>query len=259
MLSSTKIRDYIKSDKYDFKMFPLKLSDNDKNTIANFKINSKNVFEYYGDLNSLDFKNFFSKVGENNSKITKSIEKIIKKVIKKVLSGFDSEYYWLSVRVSLPNKEFDIPRWHYDGPYFKNIDKQPKFAMVLKGPGTLVIKKTSKVEKTYNEIKEKYTKELFEEYKKINSDNFKDQYTLQRKYDEKYRPIFAKSLSKFKIQQLKNNQGLVFWGGRTGKESALHSEPKIDEPRMFISILPSTKENILEKQEKQKEFEKKLN
>ena len=37
-------------------------------------------YDYYGNLESLDFKDFFSKVGENNLKNIKIIEKIIKKI-----------------------------------------------------------------------------------------------------------------------------------------------------------------------------------
>lgn len=69
---------------------------------------------------------------------------------------------------------------------------------------------------------------------------------IYKTLDNKYRPIYAKAMSKFKILQLDNNQGLVFWGGRDTRLCALHSEPKMDEPRLFISILPSTKENITE-------------
>lgn len=45
------------------------------------------------------------------------------------------EYFWITIRATLPNNEFDIPRWHKDGKYFRGTTEEtPKFATVLKGP-----------------------------------------------------------------------------------------------------------------------------
>ncbi len=246
MISSTKIKDYLSSDKRDFKMFKIKLSKGEQQSISELEINSSNSLNYYGDLNSLDFEDFFSKIGKNSSKTCKTIESVIKKITKKVLGGFNRDNCWISVRASKPNNNFDIPRWHYDGTYFKNISSQAKFAMVLKGPGTLVIKKSSKVETAYEKIKNQFREEYLDQFKKIKPQTFDEDVQIQMKLQDKYRPIYAKAMSKFKIRQLDNDQGIVFWGGNDHHISALHSEPKIDEPRLFISILPGSKENIME-------------
>ncbi len=201
-------------------------------------------YDYYGNLESLDFKDFFSKVGENNLKNIKIIEKIIKKITNKVLISFDMDHFWISIISSIPNNKFDIPRWHHDGFYFSNIDNQAKFAFVLKGPGTLFIKKSKKVIESYNKIQDKYKKELNE----IVDIKLRNDPEIQLKIKEKYRPIFAKELSKYKIRQVKNNQGVIFWGGKDINSKALHSEPKIDQHRLFISILPGTKEMIIERE-----------
>jgi hypothetical protein len=62
----------------------------------------------------------------------------------------------------------------------------------------------------------------------------------------KYRILFAKAFEKIKVIQTKNNEGCIFYNVPDGDGGALHSEPKINEPRLFISILPSSKENIEE-------------
>ncbi len=261
MISSTKIHNYLESDKKDFKTFPIKFTKTELDSLTKLSITKNDYFDYYGNLNSLDFKNFFSKNGENELKNIKVIEKIIKKITNKVLHGFGSgmDHFWMSVRVTTPNNSFDIPRWHYDGTYFANIKEQAKYAMVLKGPGTLFIKKSKKVIESYNKIQDKSRKELLELYKKlIDPNDFKTQFENQVKNDEKYRPIYAKEMSKYKIKQVKNNQGVIFWGGQNDNTSALHSEPKIDQPRLFISILPGTKSMIEEREQKQKQFEKKI-
>ncbi len=246
MISSTKIKDYLESNNRDFKMFKIKLSEGEKQSISDIEINSSNYLNYYGDLKSLEFQNFFSKIGKNSSKTCKIIESIIKKITKKVLAGFGLDHCWISVRASKPNNNYDIPRWHYDGKYFKNISSQAKWAMVLKGPGTLVIKKSSKVEKAYDKIENQFREEYLDQFKKIKPQTVDEEVQIQMKLHDKYRPIYAKAMSKFKIRQLDNDQGIVFWGGNDHHMSALHSEPKIDEPRLFISILPGSKENIME-------------
>jgi hypothetical protein len=256
MISSTKMREYLKSDKRDFKMFPIKFTDSESNAINNLSITNFDNFDYYGNLDLMDFKNFFQKIGENNLKNTKIIEKIIKKITNKVLGSFEMDHFWISIRASVPNKSFDIPRWHYDGFYFSNIDTQPKFAFVLKGPGTLFIKSSRKVIESYNKIQDKSRKEYREilEKEKIDLADHKAQVEVQIKNNLKYRPKFAKELSKYKVRQVKNNQGVIFWGGKDIKYNALHSEPKIDAPRLFISILPGTKAMIEERENKQKKF-----
>lgn len=246
MISSTKIKKYLSSTNKDFKMFKIKLSESEQKTISNLDITSSNTLNYCGNLKLLDFNNFFKTIGKNNFQTCKSVEQIVTKITKKVLAGFACEHFWISIRASKPNNFFDIPRWHYDGAYFSQVNSQAKFAMVLKGPGTLVIKKSSKVEKAYEKIKIQHTKEVNEQFEKQNPKTPNEESQILMKLDNEYRPIYAKAMSKFKIKQLENNKGLVFWGGRDSRFSALHSEPKIDEPRLFISILPSTKENIIE-------------
>ena len=66
----------------------------------------------------------------------------------------------------------------------------------------------------------------------------------QIKIHDKYRPIYADKLKNEKIIQLKNNQGLIFYANSGGIDGAIHSEPKVEDNRIFISILPGTKDNI---------------
>jgi len=256
MISSTKMRSYLKSDKRDFKIFPIKFTASESNAINNLSIKESikesDNFHYYGNLNSLDFNDFFSKIGENNLKNIKIIDKIIKKITNKVLVSFDMDHFWITIRPSVLNNEFDIPRWYHDGFYFLNIDNQAKFAFVLKGPGTLFIKKSKKVIKSYNKIQDKFIKEINE----IVDIKLRNTLKFQHKIQEKYRPIFAKELSKYKIRQVKNNEGVIFWGGKDINSKALHSEPKFDQPRLFISILPGSKEMIIEKEKNDNSFKK---
>ena len=80
---------------------------------------------------------FLNKVGTSDKECIKILEKAIMKILDNVLLAFEKEYYWIDIRVSLPNNDFDIPRWHKDGQFFRLNKKSPKFATILKGPGTL--------------------------------------------------------------------------------------------------------------------------
>ena len=63
-----------------------------------------------------------------------------------------------------------------------------------------------------------------------------------KKINDKYRTKFAEDLQPFETNQITNDEGLIFFAG--DENSAIHSEPKMDKQRMFISILPTTKEEI---------------
>ena len=107
---------------------------------------------------------------------------------------------------------------------------------MLKGPGTLFIKKSKKVNKIYEENNEK----IFDEYKKLSDKNFNEV------IENKYQKILAN-----KLKDIKSNQGLIFLVGKNNLGySLLHSEPKIDTPIIFISILPGSESEILELQKR---------
>ena len=103
----------------------------------------------------------------------------------------------------------------------------------MKGPGTLLIKHSAKIDKMYKEIQNEARKEMRDvKQGSINVQN-------------KYRYIYAKKFEKIKIIQTKNDEGVVFYPVISDQSiGAIHSEPKIDIPRLFLSILPGSKENI---------------
>lgn len=61
---------------------------------------------------------------------------------------------------------------------------------------------------------------------------------------KEYRNILAKTFEDSEIIKSKNNEGIIFYANT--HTSAIHSEPKIDSDRIFISILPGTKKEIMD-------------
>jgi hypothetical protein len=93
--------------------------DFNKNILNNFLIN---------------ILKFIESIGNNNEKDIKVIKNIIYKLLDKVTNGYDDEYIVLDINTSLPNNEFNMPRWHTDA-----YPNNSKFVTVLKGPSTLFI------------------------------------------------------------------------------------------------------------------------
>ena len=242
-LSSTEIKKYLTSNDSNFKRFKMHYTSKEILAIETFNINKGDTFSYYGSYENLkNINEFLSTLGDNNMVLVNKMEKIIYNITKKVLKGYNMNHFWMDIRVTMPNNLYDIPRWHKDGKFFSNdINEKDtsKFVTVFKGPGTLLIKSTKRVNEIFNKVDEQLRYE-----RRLRVMTIEEQY----KVADKYRPIFAKELSKEPVVQPKNNEGLIFFTGVPSRDNAVvHSEPKMDVPRMFISILPGTEENIKER------------
>ena len=242
------MEEYLNSGNRDFKRFKLKYKRDEIKCIDSFVISKTKSYSYMGcKKDMITMYSFLSELGDNSTECIEGIEKIVMKLLNNILSVYKKKYYWLSIRATLPNNLYDVPRWHKDGRFFIKSNKaSSKFVTVLKGPGTLFIKNTKNVSKIHNDITNK---------KHYETRQIKD-YSIQEqiKIDDKYRPIYVKKLKKAKIIQIKNNEGAIFYTGTVNRidnkvfitDGALHSEPQMDAPRLFISILPSSKKNIEE-------------
>jgi len=253
-LTKTNIQKYIKNTDTSYKIFDIKYTEKEKQTIDNFKINNQIFFSYYGIFNENTLMNgdyyknnirniiniidFLYKIGNNTEKDIKIIKAIIYKLINKITKSYDKNYIWLDIRSRLPNKEFDITRWHTDG-----FENQTKFITLLKGPSTLFIDdKDIKSKKTYFEIIDKIRKEI---NKFIEKNGVK--IGELDKINNKYRKVFDIKLKDAKIIQPNNNQGVIYKTDlpkNNNKLMGIHSEPINDKPRFFISVMCGTKEEI---------------
>jgi hypothetical protein len=236
MLDSKKIKKYLDTCNPEFKLFSMNYTDSEKDIIKNFILEAPENFRYYGSIERINdsLEKFLSSIGPNTSRNIKKMAKLVVNIIKKVLKGYNMSHFWVAIRVTEPNNHFIIPRWHKDGNYFASKSITAKFITVLRGPGTLLIRSNKKVNNIYNKISEKEINEISP------TSTFED----EKKIANKYRLILAKKLANEKIIQAKNSQGLVFFAGSPIDNAALHSEPNMDQYRIFISIVPGSKKNI---------------
>jgi len=133
-----------------------------------------------------------------------------------------------------------LPKANFFGFYHSHRDKlQTKFITTLKGPTTLVLETTTDEKEHFFEL---------QKYKDKFITNISDSDMDERKY-------ISENIKGTRIH-LTNNNGLIFVAGDKDK-CLIHSEPKHDDERIFLSILPGTKEEIDELNKRTKENSKK--
>lgn len=127
---------------------------------------------------------------------------------------FNKESVWVMVRVTLPNNEFDIPRWHKDGYYIESEEKTYKLVFTVKGAPTRFAEMTD-----------------VGKYKEL------------EKYEEDDIEIRKKFMSAVKeTDPISKDQATMYLVG--GEDAKVHSEPPIDAPRIFMSVVPGSREQI---------------
>ncbi|SIP85871.1 Hypothetical protein PACV_156 [Pacmanvirus A23] len=124
-----------------------------------------------------------------------------------------AEAVWFTIRFSKPTREFDTPRWHRDGRMF--TEGATKYICTLLGPQTLLLGETPTV----------------------------TAHCSKRNY-EANREILAQVLQHEPKIELEPRQMFRITCGKPN--SPVHSEPKVDTLRIFISAVPGTKQQIKE-------------
>jgi len=248
MIKIREIKKYLKELPKTFYSFDIKYTQKELDYLNNFIILKDSEFSYHGDISNLNNKlnDFIKEI--NNNKPSNIFSNIIYKLLDNITRAYNKKYFWILIRITLPSNEYDIPRWHKDHTFFTdcyksgNYKNESKFVTVLKGPGTLFTD-NSKINNIYDLIEKKETLEREK----------KRRLELEPNYDlivNKYRKILVSKLQNIKHNQLEPNKGLIFTVGSAKNDDEeffdglLHSEPKLDSSRIFISILPGLKSEI---------------
>ena len=197
-------------------------SNEEKEILENLKIKKNLFLTKFGNFQSLE-----EELKESIDEV-EIISKIINKLINTVIKSFNETSAVVMIRLTKPTDNFKIPRWHFDGLYFKNRIPYvyPKFVTTLKGPSTLFYKNNQKIKKQMIKIRTETgfpPKNELQTRKKI----------LKLMDDEK------------KIDIPEKYQAEVYLVG-TNKYSTFHSEPDKTTDRIFIAIIPGKKKEIEE-------------
>lgn len=140
---------------------------------------------------------------------------------------------WLTVRVTTPTEEFQIPRWHQDGmmyPYDKGREGvvRSKYGLTLLGPKTLMLEPDAQVFKTIKEASEQHLLQL-ESAGDVPSDEVLDE------ADSAMRIKLASQFREAPRLPIDDGRIVRFSWGR--EDSPVHSEPDLVSDRVFATVL----------------------
>lgn len=227
-------RKFLQKD--NFFCIDMGLSDKEVACLRDIKIERElQQFNHYGIVDSTlenDLAKYFVEMRENTMLDIECISQLVARLSKSIIEGFEKESAWVMVRVSLPTDKYNVPRWHPDGRYFTSPEKTYKLVATLKGPQTLFAEKTDA--KKFKELLRKGSENF--ETNVIKNDN-------RKKFEVEDLRIRKKLTETVKgIKTCEKNQAVAYLVG--DENAVIHSEPKMNVPRIFISILSGSKEQI---------------
>lgn len=241
LLNNKNIKHYLENNPEQFRIYDIPYLEKTKKCLDNFKIENTVSYTNYGDNNLDDLKDYLKTIGSNSDEDINLMDKTIKDLTEVIMNSVDKKYtnHWLIVRTGGPQEEFNIKRWHCDDNYFEKMDRGKhrldvvKFITILQGPGTFFIKTTPKQRDSLTSIK---SEEL--EKSKMRDPSIK----IPTRFDMEYRKAIDSRIEGIRVQSEKY-QGAIFVSNVNNiNVCGIHSEPKIDGPRMLFSIVPCTKE-----------------
>jgi hypothetical protein len=161
---------------------------------------------------------FLEKMGPNPNEVVYPCVALIHEIAVKILKVSGKSYAWFSLRASPPTDAHDLPRWHMDGYYYKDLKHekvQYKFATALLGPSTLFYL----LPNTCEELRRKIWVHM------------------------RNRSFMNEVCSSTPPVSCRTGEG-VFFIASDVKAAALHTEPPIHENRLFFSIVPCDESDL---------------
>ncbi|MHB8710088.1 MAG: hypothetical protein ACYC6X_00880 [Minisyncoccota bacterium] len=214
----------------------LQLSPEEKKVLQGLKISVGGVlgnFLYWGSVDNEDLpsnlKSYIGAVGENNDITANIISKLIVRIAKHVTKYFDTKFAWIETKTFLANDTFVIPRWHIDDKFFKPHTAH-KLAWAIKGSQTRfgVTEDPTEFSKlTALEIQAGHG----------TGENIRARKELDQIVDE--------------VKTQRNEAAVLYRSA--GENPVVHSEPHMNENRLFLGIVPGTKTEINEWYERKRQ------
>lgn len=172
------------------------------------------------------------------------------------------QHYWLTLRATVPTKEYDTPRWHVDDSFFsstpalqsdgggskrrkqgwkgnkeKKADKGWKLCTTLLGPNTLFLQSSSNPSalKTLLETRSREGAKRDHVCSSIRCFGCFDT-------GEAVRRSLAIEFASEEVVQAKHGEIIFFRIGE--EEGAVHSEPPCSVDRVFVNVVPGTEKDL---------------
>ncbi len=193
----------------------LGISDEEFNLIDRLEIKKNSRFDQFGLLEDLseNLEAFLSNSCEKDIEVIQSACSVIDRICSKMIEACGLESGWVCVKTYIPNHEFDISRWHRDGAFYHMCSHMNvKLAATLIGNSTLFL-----------QVSDDMRQEFF------NHEN-----------DRKY---LAGMLDEYQAEAAPEGFGTLYFT-RDPFLGAIHTEPKAESSRLFLSIVPATSEEM---------------
>lgn len=224
-----------------FASFDLDLSRDTLQQLQNLRINRTSAINNYGHLDTLESESvaFLKSLG-NNDEDAQAASKIICNIVMRDISLDNGETAWVSLRSFTPNTEYDLPRWHTDGAFYKSKENICyKQAYALKGPSTLFLQVPDDVRAQFFAIQNQtFAGMTYAEIKSLSEEEIDALILPDRKK-------LAELLAGYYVHTALVNTGTIFVTGGRNK-GAIHSEPPMHEDRLFMSVVKGTPDQIQE-------------
>jgi len=198
----------------------LSLTATEEAALAQLEITKESSFGFFGDVAGRELFSgtaaFISEIGADLA-LSYHIANLVQNLSVHASSTVGHNHAWVTLRAgSGPAPEFDNSRWHQDGTYFTPSPRRGhfKFVATLKGPGTL-FGKTTDLER-FADLRHIHGNPIFEREKDSIVERFGQ--------EEIGRAAFF----------LVANEDLA----------AIHSEPVTKGPRLFMSVLPGSADEV---------------
>jgi hypothetical protein len=196
-----------------FMHFDLGLTHKERDSLQNLNVNSVSHYENYGDLAALptEINTFINAVGSGNTEYAAPIAHLVGKLVAKILTMTGQENAWVTMRAFTPTAMFREPRWHSDTYYYPTSVTQYKIAITLKGDPTIFYDASAEERGQLEKLKS-------------NKDALKN------------------ALNPDQIVSPRFGEGSLFIVGPD--YAPIHSEPNIRSERLFLSMIPGSKQQI---------------
>ena len=197
-------------------------------------------FLFWGKVNDKDLlKNlelYINTIGKNDAKVSKVISQLLVRIAGHITGYFGTEYAWIETKTFISNKTFVVPRWHVDDKFFKPHTAY-KLVWAVKGAQTRF-----GTTKNLDEFNALTVQEIQAGHG--TDENIRVRKSIDSLVDEIHAP--------------RKDTAVLYRSG--GKDPFIHSEPHMDENRLFIAVVPGTKEEIGEwfERKRQKDIKKKV-
>lgn len=213
--------------------------------IPPISVKQQGVFDYYGIVNTPFLDSAAKYLAARTNLTLESASHPLRNFLQTThadCAGEDAEKAacWLTIRLSTPNNEFEIPRWHQDGrmyPYDESRRNatQSKYGVTIAGPPTLILAHTSP--QNVHTIK-------------TGAENYfywrgKDVSTTQEERDraeDQFRAWLAEQFRSEKRLRIEEGRIVRFSWGR--EDSPIHSEPNLVSDRVFMTVLFGSENEI---------------